>query len=286
MNSVQTDSTEGARHPGGCFLWVHSSGEIVGERELRHDHADYETWLCEYWGQYLRVQRLYPNAGGPRNLTIPPESRGDIETKRRKHFANIVHTAKHEAGHTITCYALRLDPVEFINLNFKVIPVGNLFEQINNPRLISLKVIKGVTSVGFPSADIDSLKMLSWACYALGGIAGCNGNSTGAEGDLERCRGLLARIRELDRAATEPLQKELQSLALEIIRDPIISPRHSELARRLSESKYLDRSDVEEILLPASLPDYSARLAEIAKKFNIGGTDGKRRSFSLSEFPL
>jgi hypothetical protein len=82
------------------------------------------------------------------------------------------------------------------------------------------------------------------------------------------------------------LQKELQSLALEIIRDPIISPRHSELARRLSESKYLDRSEVEEILLPASLPDYSARLAEIAKKFNIGGTDGKRRSFSLSEFPL
>ena len=197
-----------------------------------------------------------------------------------------MYTAKHEAGHATTSYALRLSSVAFINLKFKVIPHGNLFQHIRNPKSISLKVIRGVTSVAFPSGDTDSLTKFGGACFALGGIAGCDGDGTGADGDVERCSGLLASIGELDRAAIEPLQKQLQILAFEIIRDSIISLRHGELARRLSESQYLDQTEVEKILVPASLPDYSPRLAEMAKKFNIGKTAGKRRSFSLSELPL
>lgn len=284
-NSLPTDSTEQARPPEGCFLWVDSRGDIIGDRQVRHDLADRETWFCEYQGQHLHLQRIYPNAGAPRNLTIPPKSRQDIDTIRRSHFADIVHTAKHEAGHTTTGYALRLTYIDSISLSFNVIPVGNLYKQIRNPKSISLKVIKGATSVDFPSGDIGTLKNFGWACYALGGFAG-GGDDKGADGDLERFNDITSRIPELDRAAVGRLQNQLQNLANEIIRDPIVSPRHSELARRLSESKYLDRNQIEQILLPASLPDYSARLAEIAKTFNVVGTDGKRRSFPLSEFPL
>jgi hypothetical protein len=179
-----------------------------------------------------------------------------------------------------------LERVNFISVNLKVRPDGNLFDQIAARELIAPKLVKGATSVGDPNnPSLEPLKALAWACHSLGGIAGC-GDDIGAEDDLGRFHSLVASISEFDRAAVGRLQTELQSLANDIIRDPIVSPRHSELARCLSESKFLDREGVEKILLPASLPDYSPRLAEIAKKFNVGGAAGKRRSFSLSEFPL
>ena len=168
-----------------------------------------------------------------------------------------------------------MDFIGFINLNLKVIPKGNLFDQIAARKLIALKLIKGATSVGVPNnTSLEPLKALAWACYALGGIAGC-GDDIGAEDDLKRFHRLVASVSELDRAAVGPLQTEMQSLANNIIIDPIVSARHSELARCLSESKYLDRGGIEKILLPASLPDYSQRLEEIAKKFNVGGDRGK-----------
>ncbi len=285
-NGLQTDSTEQARRPGGCFLWVHSSGNIVGDRELRHDLVNCETWFSKYWGQHLSVQRLYPSGGPLEELKVSPKLRQHIERKRNLYFSEIVHYARHEAGHATTCHTLRLDLVNYIHLNLKVIPDGNLFDQIAARELIAFKLVKAVTSVGDPNnTSLEHLKALAWACYSLGGIAGC-GNDIGAGGDLEMFHYFVTRVLELDRAAVGRLQTELQSLANEIIRDPIVSPRHSELARCLSESKYLDRDAVEKILLPASLPDYSPRLAEIAKKFNVGGAAGKRRSFPLSEFPL
>jgi hypothetical protein len=179
-----------------------------------------------------------------------------------------------------------LERVNFISVNLKVRPDGNLFDQIAARELIAPKLVKGATSVGDPNnPSLEPLKALAWACHSLGGIAGC-GDDIGAEDDLGRFHSLVASISEFDRAAVGRLQTELQSLANDIIRDPIVSPRHSELARCLSESKFLDREGVEKILLPASLPDYSPTLAEIAKKFNVGGAAGKSRSFSLSEFPL
>jgi hypothetical protein len=285
-NGLQTDSTEQARRPGGLFLCVDSSGKIVGVRELRHDFVGCETWFSEYSGQHLGVQRLYPSGGPLEKLKVSPELRQNIERRRNLYFSEIVHHARHEAGHASTCCTLRLERVNFISVNLKVRPDGNLFDQIAARELIAPKLVKGATSVGDPNnPSLEPLKALAWACHSLGGIAGC-GDDIGAEDDLGRFHSLVASISEFDRAAVGRLQTELQSLANDIIRDPIVSPRHSELARCLSESKFLDREGVEKILLPASLPDYSPRLAEIAKKFNVGGAAGKRRSFSLSEFPL
>jgi hypothetical protein len=65
------------------------------------------------------------------------------------------------------------------------------------------------------------------------------------------------------------LREELQILASEIIGDPVVLLRHKELAETLIEYQYLDRAGIENILVPTTLPDYSGRIREIGKKFNI-----------------
>jgi hypothetical protein len=65
------------------------------------------------------------------------------------------------------------------------------------------------------------------------------------------------------------LRAELQILASEIIADPVLAPRHAELAAALFENEHLDRTKIENILVPTTLPDYSRRIEEIAKRFNI-----------------
>ena len=71
-NGLQSDSTEQGRRPDGCFLSVDSSGNIVGNRQLRHDLVGYQTWFSEYLGQHLVVQRLYPSGGPLKKLRFPP----------------------------------------------------------------------------------------------------------------------------------------------------------------------------------------------------------------------
>jgi len=73
MNSGFQGDYFGPTHPGGCFLLVDSRGNIKADRQVRLDIEGYETWLCEYLGEYLRLQRRYPNAGASRKLTIPLE---------------------------------------------------------------------------------------------------------------------------------------------------------------------------------------------------------------------
>lgn len=150
-NGLQSDSTEQGRRPDGCFLWVDSSGKIVGDRQPRHDLEGYQTWFSEYLGQYLGVQRLYPSGGPLEKLKVSPKFTQHIEGRRNFYFSEIVHHARHEAGHASTCYTLRLDLISCINLSLKVIPDGNLFDQIAARELIAFKLIKGATSVGDPN---------------------------------------------------------------------------------------------------------------------------------------
>jgi hypothetical protein len=72
----------------------------------------------------------------------------------------------------------------------------------------------------------------------------------------------------LDQGASR-LRTELRILADKIIADPIVALRHKELAEKLFEKECLDRTAIENIIVPATLPDYSGMIEEIAKRFRI-----------------
>jgi hypothetical protein len=61
----------------------------------------------------------------------------------------------------------------------------------------------------------------------------------------------------------------LRILADKIIADPIVALRHKELAEKLFEKECLDQTAIENIIVPATLPDYSGMIEEIGKRFNI-----------------
>ena len=51
--------------------------------------------------------------------------------------------------------------------------------------------------------------------------------------------------------------------------DPVVASRHEELAWQLAEKLQLNQGEVEATVEPASLPDYSNRLEEIRKEFDL-----------------
>jgi hypothetical protein len=51
--------------------------------------------------------------------------------------------------------------------------------------------------------------------------------------------------------------------------NPVVASRQEELTRQLAEKLQLNQEEVKAIVEPASLPDYSNRLEEIRKEFNL-----------------
>ena len=51
--------------------------------------------------------------------------------------------------------------------------------------------------------------------------------------------------------------------------NPVVASRHEELTRQRGEKLQLNQEEVEPIVEPASLPDYSNRLEEIRNEFNL-----------------
>jgi hypothetical protein len=174
---------------------------------------------------------------------------------------------------------LKLFPVRFIDLRTGIISVGNLYAQIENREPVRPQISRGSTSLDVNPQELTqmtSFQHLSSACQGLGGIAGCQGDETGAENDLMKVNAIIHSIAVLARnsdedlaAAVSRLRDELLILAHEIIADPAIAPRHVILAETLFEDEYLERTEIEKILDPVTLPDYSRRIEEIGKKFNI-----------------
>jgi hypothetical protein len=249
---------------------VDGHGDIVADRRIRQDVGKYQTWSCEYVGEYLHLQQVYPYIGEPRRLAIAAAYAQYINIRRAAYSAGITRWSRHEAGHATICYAIRLTHVDAVSVEFTVIPGGNLRTQLRTRSVPAPRIIKGSISAGdLSEVNVDAKRMFAWAFQALGGIAGRDGDTEDAEDDLERYRAMIAGISSLDHAAIDRLQSELQALALQIIRDPIVSPRFEELARTLSQRLFLGRDEIENILLPSSLPDYSGAIVEIAKRFAI-----------------
>jgi hypothetical protein len=262
-----------------CYLTIDRTGAIKADRMLRLDFAGFETWKYEFLDGDFRVRRVYPNRGGSTKLPIDQRVLRSLRKKLDALSIDLFHASKHEAGHAVLCYALRLCPVLFVNLRPSIIPHGNLYAQLENREPLTLGISRGSTSIDMSAQNMETLcdvQILKIACQALGGIAGGGGDETNAAGDIRRFDELISHALKSNHDLTgefdltrRRLRAELQILANEIITDRIVVPRHEALAETLFENEYLERRAVENALVPTSLPDYSRRIQEIGKKFAI-----------------
>jgi hypothetical protein len=260
------------------FLTVESAGIVLMDRMKRMDMPGFETWSFKYFEDHVRVRKLYPSRGPSIKLHVDLQHKNLIQMKRHQSFSKRIRSAKHEAGHALICYTLQLFPVRFIDLRTRIISGGNLYAQIENREPVRPQIARGSTSLDIDAQDLTnmtSFQLICSACYGLGGIAGCRGDETGAENDLMKVNSIIASIPELasnsgvDFAAVSRLRDELLILANEIIADPAIVPRHEILTEALLEDEYLERTEIEKILDPVTLPNYLGRIVEIGTKFNI-----------------
>jgi hypothetical protein len=261
------------------FLIVDQGGNIVADNKVRTDRPGYQTWECDYRGGDIWLRKVYPSQDQPIQLHIDRPMRVRIQMRSNPSFAETLFNPKHEAGHALFCYALRHCSVRAIDLRISVILEGNLHTQIKNREIESLRLSKAVTSPDFNGQDLtnpSAVQQLAAACQGLGGIAGCQGNQSGADNDLLKVNALITFVSNSASARKEGLGQtarrlldELQALANEIIADPVVAPRHKALAEALVAKGCLDQTEIENILVPATLPDYSGRIEEIAKRFNI-----------------
>lgn len=254
----------------GCFLWIDPKGNILGDRLVRLDIDGYETWSCEYTGNHVSLRRLHPNDGAPVKLPLSRAQTQSIEKICEN--PRIEHSSAHEAGHATVCYALRLSRINYTTLMFTLILKGNLYEQIRKGDAATLFVVKGNTSHDLPAVTvdkIDALERLKLASCSLGGIVGCQGDEAGADDDVMRFDQNIDSIPKLNDTDRRRLKTDLKSLVSEIMRDRTVSSRHAELARSLSQDKFLGTEAVEAVLVPGTLPDYSPKILQIAREFNL-----------------
>lgn len=254
----------------GCFLFVDPKGNISGDRLVRLDIDGYETWSCEYTGNHVTLRRLHPNDAAPVKLPLSRAQTQSIEKICEN--PRIEHSSAHEAGHATVCYALRLRRINYTSLMFTLVLKGNLYEQIRKGDAATPVVVKGNTNHDLPSVTVDKIDVferLKLASYSLGGIAGCRGDGAGAANDVMRFDQIIDSIPKLNDTDRRRLKTALKSLVSEIMRDRTVSSRHAELARSLSQDRFLGTEAVEAILVPGTLPDYSPKILQIAKKFNL-----------------
>src|SRR6266446_5671733 len=152
------------------FLSVDAHGDIVADRRIRQDVPKYETWSCEYVGEYLDVRKVYPYIGEPRRLAISAAYAQHINMRRAGYSAGITRWSRHEAGHATICYAIRLTHVDAVSVDFTVIPGGNLRTQLRTRSVAAPRIIKGSTSAGdLSEVSVDAKRTFAWAFQALGG---------------------------------------------------------------------------------------------------------------------
>lgn len=269
-----------------CYLYVSPQGEVVGNRKKRVDHPDLETWHCEYFQRSFRVAKVHPSLTEPQSLSIEAKAYQVLEDKRKEYISRKLQNARHEAGHGILFYALRVDVVEEIDINPGARLGKNLYDQLKRKTADSLFFISGTASPTNRQADQqsrDTRYRLGLACQGFGGLVGSRGDQTGFEGDLGAIRNVLAPLDPSRRSGSlsfdlstighpetlSRLEHRLKSLAEEIMANPVVASRHEELTRQLGEKLQLNQEEVEPIVEPASLPDYSNRLEEIRKEFNL-----------------
>jgi hypothetical protein len=260
----------------------------VGNRKKRVDHPDLETWHCEYLQRSFRIAKVHPNLTEPQSLRIEAKTYQVLEDKRKEHISRKSQNARHEAGHAILFYALRVDVVEETNINPGARLGDNLHDQLKRKVANSHSVffIGGTTCAPDRQADQqsrDTRYRLGLACELFGGLVGSRGDQFGFKEDLNAIRNTLTPLAPSRRSgslsfdlstAGQPeslsrLEDRLKSLAEEIMSNPVVASRHEELARQLAEKLQLNQEEVEAIVEPASLPDYSNRLEEIRKEFNL-----------------
>jgi hypothetical protein len=267
-----------------CYLWVDSQGKILADKRKRIDSPAYETWQCEYFEGFFRVTRLYPNLAATQTLKIDDGHYEALKVKFQEHSGRKPQNARHESGHAILFYALRFLPVDAIDIRPKAILRGNLYEQARRGWASQIGFIGGTTSP-LPSEPkglrSDTLRTLSSACQGYGGLAACGEGSPGTDGDVQKCRSeiqiLAASTHPIVAFSSDPHEEQkrtvatlcdrLKSFACEIIANPVVAARHEQLAQQLLEKEILFQREIEAILVPATLPDYSGRLEEIRKKF-------------------
>jgi hypothetical protein len=176
--------------------------------------------------------------------------------------------------------------VELIDIHPKAILRDNLHEQLKRGLATSFSFIGGTTSPLVSEIEArrrHTRHALGVACQGFGGVAASRGDETGLKGDLGRIQplvqSLVASTRPLAALASGTAQVQertvvglcdrLKSLAHEIITDPVVADRHEQLTKRLSEKEQLSQEEVEAIVEPTTLPDYSHRLEEIRKEFHL-----------------
>lgn len=269
-----------------CYLSVSPQGEIVANRKKRVDHPNLETWHCEYFQRSFRVAKVYPDLTEPQFLTIEAHAYQILENKRKEHISRKSQNAGHEAGHAILFYGLRVDVVEEIDISSGARLGDNLYDQLKRKVADSSFFIGGTTCASNRQADQqsrDTRYRLGLACQGFGGLVGSRGDQTGFKEELRAIRNVLAPLDPSRRSgyysfglstAGQPeslsrLEDRLKSLAEEIMSNPVVASRHEELTRQLVEKLQLKQEEVEAIVKPASLPDYSNRLEEIRKEFNL-----------------
>lgn len=229
---------------------------------------------------------VHPRATEVQVLRIDQPHYEALKKKAHAHSERKLQDARHEAGHVVLSYALRIAPIEMVDIRPKARLTGNLYEQVKRRLATSISFIGGTTSPLVSEANAqraDTRHILGEACLGFGGMAASRGDAIGLEGDLGKIR---SRIESLvvstrpsipfaSKAAQEKEQTvvrlcdRLKSLAHEIIADPVVAARHEELTKRLLEKGQLSQEDLEAVVEPTTLPDHSYRLEEIRKEFHL-----------------
>jgi len=265
-------------------LLVSPEGQILQDRRKRTDQAGVETWRCEYFGRFFRVAMVHPRETEAQIIRIENAAYQVLEQKRKEYLTRKLQSARHEAGHAILCYALRVATVEEMNLRPSAIPRGNLHGQLKRQVASSPSFIGATTYAVFSEADQQAREtrfVLGVACQGFGGLVGSCGDQRGVDGDLTMIRDMLTRLlrsaarqgvvasNDIGQSGTAELENRLKSLAEEIMSNPVVATRHEELVKQLVETEQLNQQEIEAILDAATLPDYTSRLEEIRKEFHL-----------------
>ena len=269
------------------YLGVSPQGIIVSDSWTSVNRPGGETWLCEYFETHFKVTKLYPDRDAPRLIRIDSGWQGAIRNKFNEHTRHLQYNARHESGHAVLCYALRFRPVNLIDIRLGVLPRGNLFAHIQAGKVIeNPRFIGGTTSIAWSEEDssgLDTQGALSLACQGLGGVAACPEFDKGAKPDLTRVMDMCTVLASLVQAPSHEqhktaiaLNERLRALVDEILANPVVADRHRQLAEELLKKGSLDREAVEAILIPQTLPDYSDRIREIQREFNLPERSGFR----------
>jgi hypothetical protein len=270
----------------GSYLGVSPQGTIQSDNRKRVDRPDSETWLCEYFGAHFKVTRLYPPPDVSRVIKIDPRSQLIIKQKFEEHTQALKYSAMHESGHAVLCYALRFRPVIQIDIELGVLLGGNLSAQIQAGVADDVRFIGGTTSIEWLAEDssgLDTQAAIGSACQGLGGFAACPESEKTAAMDRSRAMQVCSALARLVPGSTDEqhkaalsLNERVRVLAGEILANPIVADRLSQLSKRLLEKRFLNREAVEAILVPQTLPDYSDRIREIQREFNLPERSGLR----------